>query len=111
MSLQSGEAVDVTSAVASVRLPLRLLDTLTPGVVSIPHGWGHQNAEGLSVASKLGGVNVNILASDGPENLEKISGMAHLTGIPVSIVRAQLPVDRSAWDGIGTTQTSALHPG
>ena len=55
------------------------------GAVALPHGWGHQEADGLSVASKTTGVNVNLLASDGPENLEYFSGMAKLNGIWVEV--------------------------
>jgi formate dehydrogenase len=64
------------------------------------HGWGHQHARGLSVARMLGGVNVNILASDGPHALEAVSGMAHLTGIPVTIAPAVEPVAVDSWSGV-----------
>jgi formate dehydrogenase len=64
------------------------------GAVALPHGWGHQDADGLSVASKTNGANVNLLAADGPEQLEYFSGMAQLNGIlvdvvPVSVTRGQ----------------------
>ena len=55
------------STTATVRVPVQLLADLTPGTVALPHGWGHQMAKGLSVASKTRGVNVNLLAADGPE--------------------------------------------
>ena len=84
--------------VQPVRLPVKFLDELMPGTVALPHGWGHQNAKGLSVASKTKGVNVNILAADGPENLEPISGMARLTGIPVEVTKAKEP-QAETWSG------------
>ncbi len=87
--LRDLDLVDVASATGTVRVSLKLLDELMPGTVALPHGWGHQAARGLSVASKTKGVNVNILAADGPENLEPVSGMAHLTGIPVEVSRAR----------------------
>jgi anaerobic selenocysteine-containing dehydrogenase len=101
LGVVDGDVVDVASETGTIRLPVRCLDTLTPGVVSVPHGWGHQGAAGLSVASRLGGANVNLLASDGLDHIEKISGMVHLTGIPVSIKLTNEPVNARAWDGIG----------
>jgi anaerobic selenocysteine-containing dehydrogenase len=78
--------VEVRSNVASVRLPVQLTDEMMVGAVALPHGWGHQAADGLSVASKTTGVNVNLLASDGPDELEYFSGMAKLNGIWVEVV-------------------------
>ncbi len=60
---------------------------------------GHQHAKGLSVANKTKGVNVNLLAADGPERIDKISGMAHLTGINVDIQPAA-DVQKHTWSGI-----------
>lgn len=97
--LGEGDVVDVRSDTAVVRLPLTLLDDLLPGVVALPHGWGHQAALGLSVASRTEGVNVNLLAADGPDALERISGMAHLTGIEVEVSRAAGPRDVRSWSG------------
>jgi len=97
--LADADIVDVSSKTGTVRLPLKILDELMPGTVALPHGWGHQNAKGLSVASKTKGVNVNILAADGAENLEPISGMVHLTGIPVEVKKAK-QVQQDSWSGI-----------
>ena len=79
---------------------MKLLETLMPGTVAIPHGWGHQHARGLGIASKLGGANVNLLSADGPDAVEQVSGMAHLTGIPVRIEPAAGPIDQRSWTGI-----------
>ncbi|MEO6027130.1 MAG: molybdopterin-dependent oxidoreductase, partial [Candidatus Binatia bacterium] len=76
-----GAFVRVTSATGEVVLPASLTDDMMPGSVALPHGWGHAKATGLSVASTTTGANVNILAADGPDGLEPISGMAQLTGI------------------------------
>jgi anaerobic selenocysteine-containing dehydrogenase len=98
--LAEGDVADVSSATATVRLPVRLLDDLMPGTVALPHGWGHQHATGLTVASRARGVNVNLLAADGPDRLEPLSGMAHLTGIPVDVCRARGPLAPNSWSGI-----------
>ena len=97
--LKELDLVDVSSEAGRVRLPLKLLDDLMPGTVAMPHGWGHQHAKNLSVASKTKGVNVNILANDGPDNLEPISGMVKLTGIPVD-VKKSTEQQAATWSGI-----------
>ena len=85
---------------ATVRVPVKLLADLMPGTVALPHGWGHQHAVGLSIASKTRGVNVNLLAADGPDRIEKVSGMAHLTGFNVDVKPAAGPQDPTSWSGL-----------
>ena len=97
--LAAGDLVDVSTDTATVRLPLRLLADLMPGTVALPHGWGHQHATGLSVASRTRGVNVNLLAADGANRLEPISGMAHLTGFVVDVKKAAGP-QAPTWSGV-----------
>jgi formate dehydrogenase len=99
--LSDGDLADVASATGTVRVPVRLLPELMEGAVALPHGWGHQSAKGLGVASKTAGVNVNLLAADGAGALERFSGMAHLTGIVVDVRPAAGPRDPADWSGIG----------
>ena len=99
--LGEGDLADVSSATASVRVPVSLLPDLQPGTCALPHGWGHQAAPGLSVASKTSGVNANLLAADGPDGLEPLSGMAQLTGILVEVRPAAGARDPSSWSGLG----------
>jgi len=89
VGVESGAIVEVRSNAASVRLPVQVTDEMMVGAVALPHGWGHQAADGLSVASKTTGVNVNLLAADGPEELEYFSGMAKLNGIWVEVTPAE----------------------
>ncbi len=98
--LGEGDLADVTSDTATVRLPVKYTDDLMPGVVALPHGWGHQHARGLSTANKTTGVNVNLLAADGMNSLERVSGMARLTGIPVDVAPAAGPLEPTSWSGI-----------
>lgn len=100
LGLREGELADVTSATATVRVPVRLLAELMPGAVALPHGWGHQHAKGLSVASATRGVNVNLLAADGLDGLEPVTNMAHLTAIPVRVQPAAGPQDPQSWSGM-----------
>lgn len=99
LGLADGALADVSTEVATVRLPVRLLADLMPGTVAMPHGWGHQHATGLGVASRARGVNVNLLAADGPERLEQLSGMAHLTGFLVEVKPAAGP-QAHTWSGL-----------
>lgn len=100
LGLADDDLADVTSATATVRIPVRTIDDLMPGVCAMPHGWGHQHATGLSVASRTTGVNVNLLVADGPDAVDPASGMSHLTGIPVDIAPAAGPLDPTSWSGI-----------
>jgi anaerobic selenocysteine-containing dehydrogenase len=74
----------VTSRAGEVAVPVEVSDTMMPGVVSIPHGWGHDlPGVQLSVASAHAGVNCNLLVDEMP--LDPLSGNAVLNGVPVSI--------------------------
>ena len=57
------------------------------GVVAIPHGWGHKGTGGWQLANRAGGANVNRLTSSEPGDVEAMSGMAWLTGVPVRVER------------------------
>jgi formate dehydrogenase len=45
-------------------------------------------------------VNVNLLAADGPSAADPLSGMAHLTGIPVEVTPAAGERDPRSWSGL-----------
>jgi len=99
LGVEAGNAVDIASSVGAIRLPVEALAALRNGVVAVPHGWGHQHAQGLSVASRLRGANVNILAADGPEAIEPLSGMARLSAVHVAITKAVGPINPASWSG------------
>ena len=84
LGLVDGEAVVVRSRAGSVVVPLEVTDDVMPGVVSIPHGWGHdQPGADLSVAGEHAGTNSNVLTDE--LVLEPLSGTAILNGIPVEL--------------------------
>jgi anaerobic selenocysteine-containing dehydrogenase len=93
LGLADGEPARVVSRAGAVEIPVEVTDDVMPGVVSIPHGWGH-DAPGmaLSVASDHAGTNSNVLADE--MLIEPLTGTAVLNGIPVELtpVRAQEPV-------------------
>jgi len=79
-----GAMARVRSRVGELEVTVEQTDALSRGVVSLPHGFGH-DAEGtrLSVASRHAGVNTNILTDE--EALDVLSGTSVLNGIPVEI--------------------------
>ncbi len=87
LGLSAHGAARVTSRVGSVTAPVEITDVIMPGVVSLPHGWGH-GVPGTrqGVAAAHAGVSSNVL-TDG-ERLDPLSGNAVLNGIPVSVERA-----------------------
>ncbi|MFE4331143.1 molybdopterin oxidoreductase family protein [Streptomyces sp. NPDC056831] len=87
LGLTDGRPATVTSDGGSVTAPVELTEGVRTGVVSLPHGWGH-NRPGtrLSIAAARPGVNVNQLL-DG-SRLDPLSGTAVLNGIPVAVTPA-----------------------
>ncbi|HCA52374.1 MAG TPA: molybdopterin-binding oxidoreductase [Mycobacterium sp.] len=77
----------VTGPGGKLEVPVEITDAIRPGVVSLPHGWGH-SAPGtrMSVAARNPGVNVNSLFDD--SLLDPLSGNAVLNGVPVEIAAA-----------------------
>jgi anaerobic selenocysteine-containing dehydrogenase len=84
LGLADGETARVSSAAGSLEAPVETTEDIMPGVISIPHGWGH-GAEGvrMGVASAHAGVNSNVLADE--SMVEPLSGNAVLNGIPVEV--------------------------
>jgi anaerobic selenocysteine-containing dehydrogenase len=78
--IADGQMVRVTSATGTVELPASLTDDMMPGSVALPHGWGHAGADGLTVARTTTGANANVLAADGPDAIEPISGWCSSMG-------------------------------
>lgn len=83
LQLQEGDAVTVKSAWGEVAAQVRIDESLRQGVVAMTHGWGNKKTNGMQVAKKFPGVNVNVLLPMGPGSFEKLSNQAHMTGVPV----------------------------
>jgi anaerobic selenocysteine-containing dehydrogenase len=87
LGLRDGDRARLSSRVGALEAPVELTDGIMPGVVSLPHGWGHDHeAAQLSEAAKQPGVNSNLLADE--EALDPLSGNAVLNGIPVAVDRS-----------------------
>jgi anaerobic selenocysteine-containing dehydrogenase len=81
--LEDGALVTVASRVGSVRVEVAATDDMMPGVVSLPHGYGHQvDGTRLRNATKVPGVSINDLTD--PELLD-LSGNAALSGVAVTV--------------------------
>lgn len=81
------QMITVTSRVGKISLPAEITEKIMPGVISIPHGWGH-NKKGSQwqTAEQHAGVNVNDLTDE--MVLDALSGNAVLNGVPVTIEAA-----------------------
>jgi len=87
LGIADGDVTRVTSRVGTIELPAEVTDTVMPGVVSIPHGWGHDlRGVRLKVAAEHAGANSNRLADE--LALDPLSGNAVLNGLPVAVERA-----------------------
>ncbi len=77
----------VTGPGGKLEVPVEITDAIRPGVVSLPHGWGHtEPGTRMQVAARNPGVNVNSL-NDGTL-LDPLSGTAVLNALPVEVARA-----------------------
>jgi anaerobic selenocysteine-containing dehydrogenase len=77
-----GEQAIVRSATGELVVPVEPTDTIMPGVVSIPHGWGHKGSE-QRVAAANPGVNANALTNE--LIVDVPSGNAVFNGVPVTV--------------------------
>jgi anaerobic selenocysteine-containing dehydrogenase len=85
LGLAAGGLAKVSSRVGTVELTVEVTDDIAPGVVSIPHGFGH-DLPGVEMSVARGtsaGVNTNLLTDD--LRMDPLSGTAVLNGIPVRV--------------------------
>jgi anaerobic selenocysteine-containing dehydrogenase len=87
LGLEHGARARVRSRVGEVEAPVAVSDEMMPGVVSLPHGFGHdQEGVRMEVARAKAGVNSNVLTDESA--IDALSGNGVLNGIPVEIVPA-----------------------
>ncbi|MCA9713554.1 MAG: molybdopterin oxidoreductase family protein [Myxococcales bacterium] len=85
--LRDGQPVTVRSRVGELEAPLELSDEMMPGVVSLPHGWGHARpGVSLSVARVHAGVSLNDLTDE--QALDPVCGNAAFNATPVHVFAA-----------------------
>jgi anaerobic selenocysteine-containing dehydrogenase len=84
--IADGDTVELASKTGTIRVPAEISDEIMAGVVSLPHGWGHDRAgTQLSVASASPGVSANDVTSE--TLYDPLSGNAALSGLPVVVTR------------------------
>ncbi len=79
--IADGDTCDVASAVGQVHVAVSLTSDMMPGVVSLPHGYGHADS-GQTHAATVPGVSINDLTDPA---LVDVSGNAALCGVPVTV--------------------------
>jgi anaerobic selenocysteine-containing dehydrogenase len=86
--IRDSEPAFLSSRVFSGEVPVRVTSEIMPGVVSLPHGWGHgASAEWQSVAGAHAGVSANDWSDD--QDVEDIVGQSILNGITVTLARSK----------------------
>lgn len=84
LGLEDGGSACVSSRSGKIEVPVDVTDAVMPGVVSLPHGWGHDLPDmAMSVATAHAGVNSNLVADE--ECYDALSGNAVLNGLPVTV--------------------------
>jgi anaerobic selenocysteine-containing dehydrogenase len=86
-NLADGDLARLASNAGAVVVPVEVSDAMLPGVVSLPHGWGHdRDGIRLAVAREHPGASVNDVTSD--RHLDTLSGNAAFNGMTVTVQRA-----------------------
>jgi len=99
--LDDGQRVRVASATGAIEVPLELSDEMRPGVVSVPHGFGHKHAGvGWRVAASHAGASVNDVTD--PSIVDRLTGNAAFNDVPVQVdaVAPATGADRVALDAV-----------
>ena len=90
--IADGQDVRVTSRVGSVVIAAEVTDELMPGVVSIPHGFGHgRKGVKQKIAQAHAGVSVNDLTDE--TLIDQLSGNAAVNGVPVQLEALDMVID------------------
>ncbi|MDF2398306.1 molybdopterin-dependent oxidoreductase [Pseudomonas sp. 3MA1] len=85
--LSDGQRVRVSSRVGAVEVEVLASSEMMPGVVSLPHGWGHRRpGVQMSIAMEQPGCSANDLTDE--RQLDALSGNAALNGVPVTVEAA-----------------------
>ncbi|MDX1496013.1 MAG: molybdopterin-dependent oxidoreductase [Salinisphaeraceae bacterium] len=74
LGIGDGELIAV-SGENTITVPVKLTEDIMPGVLCVPHGWGHEKS-GLGKASGLPGGNINAAIPDVAQHVEPVSGQA-----------------------------------
>ena len=91
LGIADNAEVEVSTAAGSICLPAEITSNIMPGVVSIPHGFGHaRKGVRLGVASRHAGVSINDVIRN--DHTDALTGTAILNGQPVELRAASAAV-------------------
>jgi anaerobic selenocysteine-containing dehydrogenase len=86
--LEAGDLVTLSSATGQVSVPVQISDEMMRGVVSLPHGWGHdRDGTRLHIAARHPGASINDITDE--RFVDALTGTAALSGTPVTVSSRQ----------------------
>ncbi|MEC8814087.1 MAG: molybdopterin-dependent oxidoreductase [Pseudomonadota bacterium] len=84
LGIAQGDTITVSSRVGEIELPAQLTADIMPGVISIPHGWGHNRpGSQLTIADQHAGVSLNDITDD--YSIDAVTGVAAFSGQQVTV--------------------------
>jgi anaerobic selenocysteine-containing dehydrogenase len=84
LGLKDGGAAEISNGARSIKVQVEVSEEMMPGVVSLPHGWGHDlPGIQLGVAAERPGANLNVLLDENQR--DPLSGNAVLSGIAIEM--------------------------
>lgn len=95
LQIEDGENIVISSRVGEIEIPAEISETMMPGVISVPHGWGHdRNGSQLGVAARNPGVSLNDITDE--RSIDAVTGVAAFSGqtVTVSKIKANRNVVR-----------------
>lgn len=94
LGLRDGERARIARGARSIEARVQVSEEMMPGVISLPHGWGHDlPGARLGVAALQPGANLNAVLDDSAR--DPLSGNAALSGVAVAVEPVQ-PSDRAS---------------
>ncbi len=86
LKIENGQTIKVSSRVGAIEIPCEISDKIMPGVVSIPHGYGHgRSGIQLDIAKNHAGASINDLTDE--RVLDELTGNAAFSNVKVRLER------------------------
>lgn len=85
LGISSNDPIKIESRTGAIEIEAEVTDEIMPGVVSVPHGWGHtRSGIKMDIAQNNAGVSTNDITDD--QRIDQLSGNSALNGVPVKLV-------------------------
>ncbi len=103
LNITEGQQIRVSSRVGSIELPAEVTAQIMAGVISVPHGWGHdRKGVQLDTARKVAGVSLNDITDD--QFIDSMTGMSVLNGMSVMVEGITSPKGSSPQEAVKQPQ-------